>query len=393
MRYLTRTIAEFSARKFVLLAGPRQVGKTTLAKQWLESLRGRYLNWDAAEDREAILKRDYLRPYPPAALLLDEIHKYPRWKGYLKGLYDKESKRLQLVVTGSARLDLYQRGGDSLFGRYELLRLHPFSVGELAHGQVIPPPADWLNCRGESGGENTGNEKAWRRLAAFGGFPEPHTLADPFQHQRWSLRRRELIIKEDLQDLTDVRLVELVEHLFLLLPSRIGAPLSINSLRQELSVSFNTVSSWISILERLYICYRLSPYHDKIARSLRKEQKLYLWDWSQVPDPAARFENMVAGHLLKNVHAWNDLGYGDFELHYWRSKQKEEVDFVITNKRKAIAVVECKLADTGISHSLVKLAAALGDIPAIQLVEEPGIQFRKGSTLVVSADLYLALFT
>ncbi len=387
-RYLDETIESFAARKFVLLAGPRQVGKTTAAKEWLARHSGTYLNWDSAEDRSAILKKDFLASTRASAVLLDEIHKYPRWKNYLKGLFDKDRERLRVVVTGSARLDLYRRGGDSMLGRYEMFRLHPFSLGELVHGRACPPPNDWLNI--ESKHEYS---EVWERLRKFGGFPEPYATQDPLQYQRWSLRRRELLIREDLRDLSGIKLTQLVEHLYLLLPERVGSPLSVNGLSEELQVAYNTTASWISTLERLYICYRLSPFHGRIARSLKKEQKLYLWDWSAVTDPGAQFENMVAGHLLKSVHLWTDLGYGEFDLWYWRDKEKREIDFIITKARKPVVMVECKLSESSVPKHFGEVAKALGGVPSILLTDSAGVDYRVGNSRVVSACRYLAAFS
>jgi predicted AAA+ superfamily ATPase len=386
MRYLASTIESFSSSKLVLLAGPRQVGKTTLGKAWLSSYQGIYLNWDALEDRQQILKRSFLGDSTLNAILFDEIHKYRVWKGYLKGLYDKEKERLRIVVTGSARLDLYQKTGESMLGRYELLRLHPYSVGELTHNHLPPPPSDFLRV----GAASSKHQETWERLEQFGGFPEPYHAVDPLQHARWSLRRRELLIKEDLRELSEVKMVDLVEHLYLLLPDRVGAPLSLNSLREEVQVAFNTVSAWIAILDRLYISYRISPYHKGLARSLKKEQKLYLWDWSQIETPGARFENMVASHLLKSLHTWTDLGYGEYDLWYWRNREKEEVDFVVTNKRKPIAVFECKLNDTSFHRPLLQLADSLGGVPAIQLVYQDGVENRGANSLVVTASRFFS---
>lgn len=386
MRYLSAAVEEFAKSKLVLLAGPRQVGKTTLGKAWLSSSKGLYLNWDAIEDRQNILKRGFLGEPNLRAVLFDEIHKYRLWKGYLKGLFDKEKERLKILVTGGARLDIYQKSGESMFGRYELLRLHPYSVGELSHDYLPPPPSNFLNL----GPASATHQQIWNRLERFGGFPEPYTVADPKQHSRWSLRRRELLIKEDLRELSEIKMVDLVEHLYLLLPERVGAPLSINGLREELQVAFNTISSWIGVLDRLYITYRISGYHKGLARSLKKEQKLYLWDWSQIDDSGTRFENMVASHLLKSVQAWTDLGYGEYDLWYWRNKEREEVDFVITNKRKPIVAFECKLTDTQLHRPLLKLSDALGGIPAIQLVSQEGVEIKGSKSLIASASRYLA---
>ena len=386
MRYLYTNMCSLLANKMVLLAGPRQVGKTTLGKSWLDNLQGLYLNWDDSDDRQQILKRTFLTRQDVKAILFDEIHKYRPWKSYLKGLFDKEFGRLKVLVTGSARLDLYQKSGESMFGRYELLRLHPLSVGELIHGQLVVPPGDLLAV----GTASPKAQQLWDTLSQFSGFPEPYHAADRLQYNRWSLRRRELLIKEDLRELSEVKMVDLVEHLYLLLPARVGSPLSLNSLREEIGVAFNTVHAWLGILDKLYISYRISPYHKDLKRSLRKEQKLYLWDWSQIEDAGARFENMVASHLLKSLQAWTDIGYGEFDLWYWRNREKDEVDFVVTNKRKPIAVFECKLSDTKAHRPLIQLAKELGDIPAIQLVLQEGVHERVGTALVVSASRYFS---
>ncbi|HEY3245107.1 MAG TPA: AAA family ATPase [Phycisphaerae bacterium] len=390
MRYLTSILDEFAEQKFVLLSGPRQVGKTTLAKAWCQrqAATGRntlYLNWDVPADRQAILAREWLRPLTIQALVLDEFHKYARWKSFLKGLYDQEGPRLQVVVTGSARLDVFQRGGESLFGRYEALRLHPFSIAELTRGGLVGPPQDWLALDPPEI-----DPKLWLQLERRSGFPEPFYRDDPLQHRRWSVRRRQLLIREELREISQIKELSLVEHLALLLPVRAGAPLSVNALREELQVAHDTVNSWLTALDRLYFCFRIAPFRRRITRSLTKEQKLYLWDWSAVADEAARFENMVASHLLKSVHAWNDVGYGEFDLRYLRDKEKNEVDFLVTNSHKPIVLLECKLTDETPSAALIKFGAHLGNVPRIQLLRRGGVDRLRSGTRVVSADRYLA---
>jgi predicted AAA+ superfamily ATPase len=386
-RYLSEPLKVFARDKFVLLSGPRQVGKTTLAQAWASRRKGKslYLNWDVPEHRESILKRDFLADPNLDALVLDEIHKYGRWKSWLKGLYDREGKRLEVVVTGSARLELFQRSGDSLLGRYESLRLHPLTVGELTHGEPTPPPKDWLRLE-----PREVPAELWTRLEKTSGFPEPFHKDDLLQHQRWSTRRRNLLIREDLRDLSQIRDLSLVEHLAILLPSRVGSPLSLNALREELQVAHDTIRSWIEALDRLYFCFRLSPYHRRISRSLTKERKLYLWDWSQVEDEGARFENTVAGHLLKAVHAWTDLGHGEFDLRYLRDKEKNEVDFVVTERNRPQALIECKLGEEKPAPSLLKLGAQLGRLPLLQLIKKQGVDRLRQNVRVVSADRFLA---
>jgi predicted AAA+ superfamily ATPase len=386
MRYLDKILEQFADDKFVLLSGPRQVGKTTLAKEWLKNKNGLSLNWDIPEDREILLKPTFMKSIETEALVLDELHKYARWKSWLKGLYDKKASILKVLVTGSARLDVFQKSGDSLLGRYELLRLHPFSIGELTHGTLVPPPKDWLNL----GSTEKSVHLTWQQLETRSGFPEPFFKNDELQHRRWSTRRRELLIREDLREISQIRTISLVEQLAILLPYRVGSPLSINSLREDLQVAHDTVSDWLHALERLYFCFRISPYSKKMVRSLKKEQKLYLWDWSQLEDPGARFENMVASHLLKSIHAWNDVGYGQFELKYWRNLEKREVDFVVTNNQKPLVLIECKKTDTVPSEALLRLGTMLQEVPQIQLIDNEGYDKTKGLCRVVNAASYLA---
>lgn len=389
-RYFSDALDAFSKEKFVFLSGPRQVGKTTLAKAWAKPRDGIYLNWDSAEDRKAILNLPAAfsgeKFDQPAAMVLDEIHKYARWKTLVKGLFDKAAPALEVVVTGSARLDVYQRGGDSLFGRYELLRLHPLSVGELVHQNIPNPPSkeEWLSIGREV------EPDVWIQLGRRGGFPEPFFRDEQAHHRRWTRRRRELLIQQDLRDLSAIKTLSLVEHLAILLPMKVGGLLSLNSLREDLAVAHDTVRSWLEALERLYFCHRISPFSKRLARSLKKEQKLYLWDWSEVEGEAARFENMVAGHLVKAVDAWNDLGLGSFSLHYWRDLEKREVDFVIADSGKPVVAVECKVSDQNFSSSLEHFGAAFPEVPLIQLVNASGIDKRRGRSRVVSADRFLA---
>lgn len=387
-RYLAPTLAALAEEVFVLLSGPRQVGKTTMARAWLAGCTdGRYLNWDIPADRATLLDRAFPTPPLPGALVLDELHKYPRWKSWLKGLYDRRETRVPTIVTGSARLDVYQRGGDSLLGRAARVRLHPLSIGELTRrGAAPPPPHDWLAMG------VTPVPDAWEQLERRGGFPEPFLRDNTQQHRRWTNARRDLLIREDLRDLTNIRQVALVEQLALLLPERVASPLSVNALREDLQVGHDTVSNWLEALERLYFAFRIGPWTRRVARALTKERKLYLWDWSQVADDGARFENMVASHLLKAVHTWTDQGHGDFDLQYVRDREKREVDFLVTESRRPVVLVETKRSDTAPAEALTRFQSALGGIPAVQLVSTAGVDRRvPGLPLrVVTASHWLA---
>ena len=382
-RSILKAITDFAKEKFVLLSGPRQVGKTTLANQWRTD-QSLYFNWDIPEDRQVILAKSFLKPLRSNKIVFDELHKYDRWKSWLKGLYDQEAKRLAVLVTGSARLEVFEKGQDSLLGRYERLRLHPLSIGELTHGKVFAPPQDWLKL------EQLSSLDHWNQLQEFSGFPEPFLKADSKQKVRWSRQRKTLLINQDLRDISEVKLISLVEHLALLLPTKVGSPLSINRLRTQLEVAHSTIADWLEILERLYYCFRIKPYSSQIARAIKKETKLYLWDWTEIADKGARFENMVASHLLKAVHYWNDQGYGNFELQYLRNKEKQEVDFIICNNYQPQVLIECKDQEVTLSKNLIEFGKQLADVPLIQLVNKKNIDQVKGNTRVVSAYKYLA---
>lgn len=325
-RYLYGQIERDLARKMVFVAGPRQVGKTTLARSLPGAQEG-YLNWDIPEHRERILKGEL----PPSFLwIFDEIHKYRLWRNYLKGLYDGRRPEQQILVTGSARLDYYRYSGDSLQGRYHLLHLHPLSVAELG----------------------LTNEEDLRGLLTLGGFPEPFFSGSEVEARRWSREHRNLLIREDLVSLERVQDLGNLELLMLRLPELVGSPLSINALREDLQVSHKTVSSWIQILERLFALFRLSPFGSPSIRAVKKEQKHYHFDWTLVPDLPPRFENLVASHLLKWVQFQQDTQGRDLELRYFRDVEGREVDLVLTERRKPLTLIECKWADTEIDRSL-----------------------------------------
>ncbi len=315
----------------VFVAGPRQVGKTTLAKRLLGRRPG-YLNWDVATDREAILRREL-----PASRFwaFDEIHKYRLWRGFLKGLYDARRPGQRILVTGSARLDFYRYGGDSLQGRYHLLRLHPFSAGELG-----------LRTRDDL-----------RQLLTLGGFPEPFFGGQEREARRWSREYRNLVVREELTSLERVTDLGRIELLMVRLPELVGSPLSVNALREDLQVSHATVANWIDILERLYAVFRVPPFGAPRIRAVKKEQKHYHLDWSVVPGESARFENLVGAHLLKWVHFRQDTDGRDVELRYFRDVDGREIDFVVTEGRRPTYLVECKWGDAPIDRGLRYLKA------------------------------------
>ncbi len=336
-RYLLPAVRRDLARKMVFVAGPRQVGKTTLARS-LPGAGAGYLNWDIAEHRQRILENELL---PGKFWIFDEIHKYRRWRNYLKGIYDGRPRGQRILVTGSARLDLYRFGGDSLQGRYHLLRLHPLSVAEL--------------------GAN--NARGLTDLLALGGFPEPFFAGGEVEARRWSREYRTRLIREDIVSLERIQDLGQLELLMLRLPDLVGSPLSLNALREDLQISHKTVASWLAALERLYAIFRLAPFGAPRIRAVKKEQKHYHLDWSLVPDPGARFENLVAAHLLKWVHYEQDTAGRELDLRYFRDIDGREVDFVITERGRPIRFVECKSGDADVDRGLRYLR---GKFPGVE---------------------------
>ena len=373
LRYVERAVTNDLKRKMVFIGGPRQSGKTTLAK-WLCKSAGfdtakRYLNWDAAEDRENMIMERF--PAGPGYLVLDEIHKYSRWRQVVKGLFDKRGDELQILVTGSARLDYYRRGGDSLQGRYHFYRLFPFTYAELA----APVPSTLSD------------------LLVYGGFPEPFFLQSEKESRRWSREYRSRLIREELTDIEQVRDVGIIEEMVLRMPDLVGSPLSINALREDLQVSHQSVTRWIGMLENLYMVFRIYPFGAPKIRAVKKEAKHYHLDWTVVKDMGYRFENLVACHLLKWCYFLQDTEGRDVELRYFRDVDRREVDFVIVEHGEPIHFVECKKSGKSPSRSLRYLKTRFPSVKATQLLLEDDVDLitREGIR-ICSAHVFLKDF-
>lgn len=331
-RYLTLFIEKAIAQKMVFIGGPRQVGKTTLSLRFVQpsSIKNpAYLNWDYASDKSLILK-DQL-PLNQKLLIFDEIHKYKKWRSLMKGLYDKFREDHQFIVTGSARLDYFRKGGDSLLGRYRYFRLHPFSLSEM---RANPTLSDL------------------EMLMKFGGFPEPLFAKDENNHRIWQKERISKVVLEDLRDLENVKENSLVLLLAELLPTKVGSPLSVQSLVEDLEVSQPTIQKWIQILSTLYYCYEILPYGSPKIRAVKKLKKVYMWDWSQVEELGLRFENLVASQLLKYCHLIEDTQGHSMELRYLRDTDGREIDFVVIKNKKPLFAVECKAGDKTLSKHI-----------------------------------------
>jgi len=351
-------------RQMALVSGPRQVGKTTTCR----SVSDEYFNWDNADDRRLVLRGpaalaqalhlDVLRPQPPVATL-DELHKYSKWKGLLKGFFDSYGDRVRLIITGSSRIDIFRRGGDSLMGRYFLYRMHPWSVAESLRTDL---PQKEVHAPEEISSAD------WDALWEHGGFPEPFLRRDTRFTRRWRSLRQEQLSREDLREVAWVSDLGIIETLIQILAERSAHQLIYSNLAQEIQVSVDTIKRWIDLLTRLHYGFVVRPWFKNVTKSLRKEPKWFLRDWSGIPDDGARAETLAACHLLKAVEGWTDLGFGDFELRYLRDKQKREVDFLVVKDRKPWFLVEVKMSDTALSPWLGHFQAQTNAQYAFQVV-------------------------
>jgi predicted AAA+ superfamily ATPase len=344
-----------------------------------------YLNWDYRPHRRAILSAQWS---PDTTLLIfDELHKYRKWKGWIKGVWDTRQPHQRIIVTGSSRLDVYRRGGDSLMGRYHYYRLHPFSLREVCETGAPSPawaePPERLTFRASGTGLD--------HLLKFGGFPEPFLAGSERVLRRWQKERFERVFREDIRDVEMVRALSEVEIMGGMLPERVGAPLSMNSLAVDLEVSPKTAKLWIDLLCRNYYLFRVPPYARRLARALKKEAKYYLWDWSEVRGAGERFENMVAAHLLKLCHYCQDVfGYA-VDLFYLRDLEKREADFLVTWQRVPWLIVECKTTPGASLTPLHYFAERLNVKERYVVTQQSGVDYldRRTGIRSLSADRFL----
>ena len=380
----------YENRQMAFVSGPRQVGKTTSCRNCSD----KYLSWDILEDQRVILKGpthlaeslELNRPREKQpVVVLDELRKYSKWKNFLKGFFDGFGTQARIMVTGSSRLDIFCKGGDSLMGRYFLYRMHPFSVGEIARIEVrdqaiVPPrPID---------------EVEWDALWKFGGFPEPFLNRNPRFSQKWRSLRLQQLTKEDLREMTQVQELGSLEVMIQILSERSGQQIVYSNLAQEVNVSVDTIKNWFIILERMHYGFLLRPWFKSVANSLRKEPKWFLRDWSGIQDSGQRAKTFIGCHLLKATEGWSDLGLGQFELRYLRTKQKKEVDFLVVRDGNPWFLVEVKNANRNLSPSLETFQQQIKAEHAFQVVLDLPYEnincFDYESPVVVPAKTFLS---
>ena len=375
-RYLSSCLLEDLKSKILIITGPRQCGKTTMAKNL--SLSFDYLNYDEREHHKILLQKTWDRE--KKYIIFDELHKKKEWKRWLKGIYDTEGLPPGMIVTGSARLDTYKKMGDSLAGRFFHFRLHPFDVKEVTKLKLTDP------------------ETALNQLLEFGGFPEPYLKPKKVFYGKWKKSQLDMILRQDLISLASVKSLSSIETLVQLLRYRVGSPISYNSLSEDLNCSPKVVKNWLQLLENLYVIFKVNPWHKNIARSLIKAPKYYFYDTAQVRSPSLRLENLTACALLKEIHFRNDVKGEEYQLFYLRNKDKKEIDFLIVKEDQAVCMLEVKNSQDTLSKSFSPFLKSFKNLKAIQIVKNlkrektfpkgekipgepmPGVEIRKASS-------------
>jgi predicted AAA+ superfamily ATPase len=366
-RKQTEAIIKDLAKKMVFLVGPRQVGKTWLSKEISRNFRATvYLNYDRLEDRRII--DETVWPLSTDLLVLDEIHKKPDWKNYLKGIYDTKSEGMSILVTGSARLDTFRQGGDSMAGRFFTHHLFPFSLSELS----TPIQGDM------------------DKLIVRGGFPEPFLALDPLDCARWRNQYLDGLIRTDILDFENVHDFKAIQLVLELLRRRVGSPISYTSIAEDAHISPNTVKRYIEIFESLYIVFRITPFSKNIARSLQKEPKIYFYDNGLVVgEEGIIFENFVAISLLKQTWAITDYQGQPTTLNYLRTQDGKEVDFCLVQNDEPALMIEAKTSESKADRNLTYFNSRYG-LPGIQLVRYLRQEWQKENVAVLLAEKFLA---
>lgn len=394
-RLYTRILEDHlkSNRQMAFVSGPRQVGKTTVSMDLSEF----YYDWDNVNHREVMLAGpksiarecglDVLTGKKPI-ISFDEVHKYSKWKDLLKGFFDTYGREVRTIVTGSSRLDVYRKGGDSLMGRYFLYRMHPLGVSELVgiHNwdELLRDPAPIA-------------KEDFDALWNYGGFPEPFARRDDRFHRRWKRLRSQQLFKEDVRELTRIQELSQLEMLGKLLGARSGEPIRYSGLARNIRINDKTARNWVANLVSFHYGFLVMPWYRNLSRSLRKEPKWYLRDWSDVRDAGKRAETFVACHLLKAVEGWTDLGLGNFELRYIRDKDKREVDFVVIRDEEPWFLIEVKRSSRSLSPQLeyfqksIRCRHAFQVVTALDYVDADC--FERNEPVVVPARTFLSQLT
>lgn len=359
-------------QKMVFIVGPRQVGKTWIAKEIAKQFsHPLYLNFDQLSDRTIIKNQSWL---PNVDLIIfDELHKMKGWKNYLKGVYDTKTASQHILVTGSAGLHTHKKIGDSLAGRYFVHTIFPFSLHEL---QQIDYQDD---------------AHLLEKLMTRGGFPEPFLAANDVDASRWRALYIESLLRTDVLDFARIEDLKAMTEIFTLLRHSVSSAISYSSLARNLNISPLTVKKYLGILESLFLIFTIRPYTHKISRAILKEPKVYFFDNGLVAgDSGAQLENFVAISLYKDVQNRNELTGETNHLAYIKNKENKEVDFVVIDSHNTIVkLIEVKTSDAKLSANIQYFQNKLA-VPAVQVVQHlrHGVQINP-LTSIVKADQFL----
>ena len=387
-------------RQMRFITGPRQSGKTTLAKWQLEKQNSKelYYLWDLREVRNRYKKNQLFftedrAPEPEKQwVCFDEIHKIPKWKNALKAIFDSSFEHYFFIVTGSAKFDIFRRAGDSLAGRYFTFHLYPLSLSELtpaASFLAAPKTArDFIQQKIDS---NPNAAEALSSLLEYGGFPQPFLKQSKPFLAKWAGDYTDVVIKEDIGALTRIIDKEHLYDLYYLLPEFVGNPLSESSLASHLELSNPTIKNYLKRLEDFYLAFKIRPYSKNIKRALLKAPKCYLYDWTRIHDAGKKFENYVAVELAAQTSLWKEIAGEQYALFYVRNKDKQETDFLILKEKKPWLLIETKLSDERIENHHYQIQAQLGGIPFVQLCREEGVcQMEQKNCFRISASRFLS---
>ncbi len=365
-RYLKKAISNDLNKKIILITGPRQVGKTTLSKDLVKD--GEYLNYDNVADRKKIHKSDL--NFDNTNYILDELHKMKNWKRWLKGHFDTRKKKNVILVTGSAKIETYKKMGDSLAGRYYQYRLFPLDVKEIVNNLKIKA------------------DVAVESLLELSGFPEPFLSGSKNEYRKWQKTHLDIILRQDLLETESVLHIKSAELLIELMTERVASPISYNSLREDIGTDDKSIKRWCNLLEDIYVMFKIQPYFTRVQSSIKKAPKYYFFDIPRVVNAGARFENLIALSLYKEINYRNDSMGENYSLHYMRNKSQKEVDFVVCSNKKPVAMLEAKLSDNNLANAFAIFQKQTGDIPKYILVKnlKKNTTLKDGTKVVAAAE-------
>lgn len=390
---------ELYGRQMRFIAGPRQCGKTTLAKQKLkkENCEELYYNWDNVDVKMTYREKGNFLPVNTGKkkkwVCFDEIHKIPRWKNILKGFFDVYEDEYYFIITGSARIDIMRKSGDSLTGRYFLFILNPFILSEIEGNKLknLESEDDANSFIFKNLDKQKETQNKMEDLIKFSGFPEPFIKSNESFLKLWNKEYFETIAKMDLRDISNIQFLEKLIDIIYLLPNRVGSPLSIDSISQDVELNFRTVKRYIDYLSLSYLVFFLSPYTGNIKRLNKKMKKLYFYNYSIINDEASKFENYVALELKTRIELWNIISKDNYELFYLRNREGQEIDFVIVKNSKPFILIETKLNPSKIDSHCKYFSAKFGGIPFLQLVKQKNIVRKEDKNIfIISASRFFS---